>query len=102
MQYCHIVADDMALVGLLNYKTDHSFYYDTIELYIDQCRDEMSVYLSMLWNTSDVVSFSRKDAVYDYLFINNSPIEHVANFKNLGTILSNGLKWHANTEVLFM
>ena len=32
-------AHDMALVGLLNYKTDHSFYYDAIEHYIEQCRD---------------------------------------------------------------
>ena len=36
-------ADDMALVGLLNYKTDHSFYYDAIEHYIEQCRDRKSV-----------------------------------------------------------
>ena len=32
-------ADYMALVRLLNYKTDHSFYYDAIEHYIEQCRD---------------------------------------------------------------
>ena len=39
-------ADDMALVGLLNYKTGHSFYYDDIEHILEQC--EMLVYLSIL------------------------------------------------------
>ena len=29
----------MALVALLNYKTDHSFFYDAIKHYLEQCRD---------------------------------------------------------------
>ena len=48
-----------------------------------------------------VLSFSKTYDVYDYLFINNRPIEHVANFKYIGTVFSNDLKWHANTEVLY-
>ena len=93
-------ADDMALVGLLNYKTDHSFYYDAIEHYLEQCRD-VNLLINAKKTQEMVLSFSRTYAVYDYLFINNSPIEHVANFKYLGTVFSNDLKWHANTEVLY-
>ena len=35
-----------------------------------------------------VLSFSRTFAVYDYLFINNTPIEHVASFKYIDTLKS--------------
>ena len=62
-------ANDMALlVGLLNYKTDHSFYYDAIEHYLDQCPD-----VHLLINTKKtqemVLSFRRTIAVCDYLLI---------------------------------
>ena len=90
----------MALVGLLNNKTDHYFYYDAIEHYLEQCRD-VNLLINAKKTQEMVLSFSRTYAVYDYLFINNSPIEHVANFKYLGTVFSNDLKWHANTEVLY-
>ena len=69
----------MALVGLLNYKTDHSFYYDAIEHYIEHCPD-VRLLINAKKTQKMVLSFSRTYAVYDYIFINNSPIEHVANF----------------------
>ena len=45
-----------------------------------------------------VVSFSRTFGIYDYLFIDGSPIEKVEHFKYLGTIFSDNLKWHENTD----
>ena len=61
----------------------------------------MLIYLSMLRKHKMVLSFSRTYAVYDYLFINNSPIEHAGNFEYLGMVFSNDLKWYANTEILY-
>ena len=90
----------MALAALLNYKTDHSFFYDAIEHYLEQCRD-VNLLINAKKTREMVLSFSRTYAVYDYLFINNSPIEHAGNFEYLGMVFSNDLKWYANTEILY-
>ena len=50
-------AADMALVRLLNYKTDHSFYYDAIEHYIEQCRD-VNLLINAKKTQEMVLSFS--------------------------------------------
>ena len=90
-------ADDMAIVGLLDFKTDSSFYFDAIEGFLDKCKS-VNLLINAKKTKEMVVSFSRTFGIYDYLFIDGSPIEKVEHFKYLGTIFSDNLKWHENTD----
>ena len=47
-----------------------------------------------------VVNFSRTYGIYDYLFINGSPIERVNTFKYLGTFFDSNHKWQSNTDYI--
>jgi hypothetical protein len=86
-------ADDMAIIGLLDFKTDASFYCDAIEEVLERCKS-VNLLINAKKTKEMVLSFSRTHAIYDYLFINGSPIEKVEHFKYLGVIFSNSLKWH--------
>ena len=64
-------ADDMAIVGLLNFKDSDTSYhfFDAIKAFVDQC-----ALVNLLINASKtkgmVVNFSKSCAIYDYIFIN--------------------------------
>ena len=67
-------ADDMAIVGLLNFKADNEFYFDAVEQFSEQCRS-VNLLINAKKTKEMVLSFSRTYAIYDYLFINSQPIE---------------------------
>ena len=58
----------MAIVGVLNFKTYSSFYFDAVDHFLEQCHS-----VNLLINTKKteemVLSFSRSYAIYDYLFL---------------------------------
>ena len=64
-------ADDMVMVGLLNFKDPDTLYpfFDAIQTFVDQC-----TLVNLLINASKtkemVVNFSQSCAMYDYIFIN--------------------------------
>ena len=92
-------ADDMAIVGLLDFKTDASFYFDTVDNFLEKCRS-VNLLINAKKTKEMVLSFSRTFAIYDYLFINGSVIDKVEHFKYLGTTFSNSLKWCENSNCL--
>ena len=92
-------ADDMAIVGLLNFKTDSSFYFDAVDNFLEQCHS-VNLLINAKKTKEMVLSFSRSYAIYDYLFIAGQPIDKVDHFKYLGTIFSSNLKWHENSDCI--
>ena len=92
-------ADDMAIVGLLNFKTDSSFYFDAVDNFLEQCHS-VNLLINAKKTKEMVLSFSRSYAIYDYLFIAGQPIDKVDHFKYLGTIFSSSLKWHENSDCI--
>ena len=84
-------ADDMAIIGLLDFKTAASFYFDAIVDVLEKCKS-VNLLINAKKTKEMVLSVSRTHAIYDYLFINGSPIEKVEHFKYLGVIFSNSLK----------
>ena len=91
--------DDMAIVGLLDFKADASFYFDTADNFLEKCRS-VNLLINAKKTKEMVLSFSRTFAIYDYLFINGSVIDKVEHFKYLGTTFSNSLKWCENSNCL--
>ena len=73
-------ADIMAIVDLLDFKTDASFYFDTVDNFLEKGRSKEMI-----------LSFSRTFAIDNYLFINNSVIDKVEHFKYFGTTFSNSV-----------
>ena len=47
------------------------------------------------------MNFSKYCAICDYVFIDGNPIEKVENFKYLGTIFDNDLKWSFYTDYIY-
>ena len=58
----------MAIVGLLNFKTDLSFYFDSVDNFLEQCHS-VNLLIYAKKTKRMVLSFSRSYAIYDYLFI---------------------------------
>ena len=95
-------ADDMAIVGLLNFKDPDvsQKYFDSVQLFTEQCAS-VNLILNTVKTKEMVVNFSKSCAIYDYVFINGNPIEKVESFKYLGTIFDNDLKWSSNTDYIY-
>ena len=72
---------------------------DAIEGFLDKCKS-VNLLINAKKTKEMVVSFSRIFGIYVYLFIDECPIEKVGHFKYryLGTIFSDNLKWHENTD----
>ena len=95
-------ADDMALVGLLNYgnQDDPSEYFNHIQTFVEQCKSNNLV-INPSKTKEMVLSFSRSYFPCDYVFINGNLIERVDNFKYLGTFFNDNLKWSSNTDNVY-
>ena len=94
-------ADDMAIVGFLNFK-DHSTsypYFESVQNFVEQCAS-VNLFINSTKTKEMVVGFSRTYDIYDYLFINGNPIERVdtCTFKYLGTFFDSNLKLLSNTD----
>ena len=94
-------ADDMALVGLLNFKDpDTSFpFFNTVQTFVDLCAS-----VNLLINASKmkemVVNFSRTYGIYDNISVYDKVIECVDSFKYLGIYFDDNLKWLSNTNYI--
>ena len=95
-------ADDMAIVGFLNFKDPSTSYpyFESVQNFVEQCAS-VNLLINSTKTKEMVVSFSRTYSIYDYLFINGSPIERVDTFKYLGTFFDSNLKWQSNTDYIY-
>ena len=95
-------ADDMAIVGLLNFKqpTISQNYFEAIQNFIEQC-SSVNLVLNTAKTKKMVVNFCKSCALYEYIFINGNSIEKVDSFKYLGSFFNCDLKWCSNTEYVY-
>jgi hypothetical protein len=92
-------ADDMAIVGLLKHGNSDSFYFEYIKCFEDWCKVN-NLFINTDKTKEMVFNFSRRHSITSSVFMNGFTIEKVSNFKYLGTIFSEDLKWHKNTEFI--
>ena len=83
-------ADNMAIVGLLDFKTDASFYFDTVDNFLEKGHS-VNLLINAKKTKEMILSFSRTFAIDNYLFINDSVIDKVEHFKYFGTTFSNSV-----------
>lgn len=93
-------ADDMVFLGLLDHDGNDDFYFNAISDFHDWCK--ANCLLLNIDKTKEMVfDFSRSRSITSDVFIDGKPIEKVQCFKYLGTIFSENLKWHENSEYIF-
>ncbi|KAK3529768.1 hypothetical protein QTP86_003033 [Hemibagrus guttatus] len=92
-------ADDTTVIGLIS-DNDETAYSSEVQHLVAWCADN-----NLLLNTSKskelIVDFRReKGRTHDPIHINRMAVEHVSNFKFLGTHISEDLSWTTNTSSL--
>ncbi|KAK3510736.1 hypothetical protein QTP70_021327 [Hemibagrus guttatus] len=91
-------ADDTTVIGLIS-DNDETAYSSEVQHLVAWCADN-----NLLLNTSKskelIVDFRReKGRTHDPIHINRMAVEHVSNFKFLGTHISEDLSWTTNTSI---
>ena len=91
----HIIikyADDTAVVGLMNSKTYDAFHR-AVKRFVAQCSDD-DLILNVQKTKELVIDFRRAaSADYPPVIIDHQAVEQVAEYKYLGVILQEDLKW---------
>ena len=95
-------ADDMALIGLLDFKSknDPNDYFDAVDSFVSKCK-AANLIINADKTKEMIVSFSRTHSVCDYVFIDGKLIDKVDDFKYLGTFFGANLKWSSNTDHIY-
>jgi hypothetical protein len=98
---CKIIkyADDTAIMGLVTKQADNSFFSDNIEAFVNWCSD-YHLHLNVKKTKELIIDFGRKPTVFENIIMNNEPVERVAKYKYLGTIVDNKLNWHDNINAI--
>ena len=84
----------MATVGLLDFKTDASFYFDTVDNILEKCCSN-NLLNHAIKDLREGSEFQKSVSYQLLLFINGSVIDKVEHFNYLGTLLviaSNGVR----------
>ena len=89
-------ADDTTVTGLIT-ESNETEYRDEVKDLVEWCSNN-----NLLLNPSKtkeiIVDFRTKPSQIQPLSINGEIIERVSNFKFLGTVISDDLKWEANID----
>ena len=90
------LADDTTVTGLIT-ESNETEYRDEVKDLVEWCSNN-----NLLLNPSKtkeiIVDFRKKPSQIQPLSINGEIIERVSNFKFLGTIISDDLRWETNTD----
>ena len=89
-------ADDTTVTGLIT-DSNETEYRDEVKDLVEWCSNN-----NLLLNPSKtkeiIVDFRKKPSQIQPLSINGEIIERVSNFKFLGTVISDDLRWETNTD----
>ena len=95
-------ADDMAILGLCKHNNSESFYHDYVRNFSIFC-EQNKLLINSKKTKEMILNFSRSietDHILSEnpLFINDTSIDCVNDFKYLGTVFNHELKWKDNSK----
>jgi hypothetical protein len=86
-------------MGLVTKQADNSFFSNNIEAFVSWCSD-YHLHLNVKKTKELIIDFGRKPTVFENIIINNEPVQRVATYKYLGTIVDNKLNWSDNISAI--
>ena len=86
-------ADDTALLGLIS-NDNHRIYLDQISNFVNYCKENF-LELNVMKTKEMIIDFRSKHKVIpDPVLIKDCVVERVTEYKYLGVVIDNDLKWH--------